>query len=50
LLCSEENVYLLVERLAKEELAAADVSELFVVFVSNERKQVRHVSFKWLLL
>ncbi|GAQ79863.1 hypothetical protein KFL_000400060 [Klebsormidium nitens] len=36
----EENVYLLVKKLAETGRAAADYSDLFIVFVSNERKQV----------
>lgn len=43
-ICSEENVYLLIQRLADARVAAADFSDLFVIFVSNEGKQVRHLS------
>ncbi|XP_030494002.2 protein N-terminal glutamine amidohydrolase-like isoform X2 [Cannabis sativa] len=36
----EENVYLLCKKLSKDGIAEADGSDLFVVFISNEKKQV----------
>ncbi|CAH8387540.1 unnamed protein product [Eruca vesicaria subsp. sativa] len=38
--CSEENVYLLCKTLCENGVADANGSDLFVVFISNEKKQV----------
>lgn len=38
-LCSEENVYLLCKKLCTSGVADAGGSDLFVAFISNERKQ-----------
>lgn len=42
--CSEENVYLLCKTLCENGVADATGSDLFVVFISNEKKQASHVS------
>lgn len=39
LFCSEENVYLLCKTLCENGVADETGSDLFVVFISNERKQ-----------
>ncbi|CAJ1967587.1 unnamed protein product [Sphenostylis stenocarpa] len=36
----EENVYLLCKKLCSDGIAKADGSDLFVVFISNEKKQI----------
>lgn len=38
-ICSEENAYLLCKKLCTDGIAEADGSDLFVVFISNEKKQ-----------
>lgn len=42
---SEENVYLLCKKLCANGTAEADGSDLFVVFISNEKKQACRFSF-----
>ncbi|KAJ4842634.1 hypothetical protein Tsubulata_013328 [Turnera subulata] len=37
----EENVYFLCKKLCKDGIAKADGSDLFVVFISNDKKQAR---------
>nr|GMC90319.1 protein N-terminal glutamine amidohydrolase [Ipomoea batatas] len=37
--CSEENVYLLCKKLCADGVANPDASDLFAVFISNEKKQ-----------
>ena len=37
--CSEENVYMLCKKLSMIGMADADGSDLFAVFISNEKKQ-----------
>lgn len=39
-ICSEENVYLLCKKLCNDGIANAEGSDLYVVFVSNEKKQI----------
>lgn len=36
----EENVYLLCKKLCEDEMAKPDASDLFVVFISNEKNQI----------
>ncbi|XP_051150504.1 protein N-terminal glutamine amidohydrolase [Andrographis paniculata] len=36
----EENVYLLCKKLAEDGIAKSDASDLYVVFISNEKKQI----------
>ncbi|KAG2403397.1 Protein N-terminal glutamine amidohydrolase [Vigna angularis] len=40
----EENVYLLCKKLCSDGIAKADGSDLFVVFISNEKKQACFIS------
>lgn len=42
---SEENVYLLCKKLCTSGVADADGSDLYVVFISNEKKQVCNCIF-----
>lgn len=39
---SEENVYLLCKKLREDGIAKSDGSDLFVVFISNEKKQASY--------
>lgn len=43
-ICSEENVYLLCKKLCNDGIANADGSDLFVAFISNEKKQACTIS------
>ena len=43
--CSEENVYLLCKTLCENGVAEATCSDLFVVFISNEKKQASLLLF-----
>lgn len=43
--CSEENVYLLCKKLCSKGITSADGSDLFVAFISNEKKQACMFSF-----
>lgn len=38
-ICSEENVYTLCKKLCSDGIANSEGSDLFVVFISNEKKQ-----------
>ncbi|KAG8371958.1 hypothetical protein BUALT_Bualt12G0016900 [Buddleja alternifolia] len=42
----EENVYFLCKKLSEEGIAKSDGSDLFVVFISNEKKQARKASHR----
>jgi hypothetical protein len=46
--CSEENVYFLLKKLCKDGVADADGSDLFVVFISNDKKQAFFLVFIFL--
>lgn len=46
MLDSEENVYFLCKKLSEEGIAESDGSDLYVVFISNEKKQAS--LFGWL--
>lgn len=45
---SEENVYLLCKKLCEDGIAKIDGSDLFVVFISNEKNQASNFVYQFI--
>lgn len=45
---SEENVYLLCKKLCEDGIAKTDGSDLFVVFISNEKNQASNLVYQFI--